>query len=161
MTPENNEFIRVNPDNFWRRKTLEIDDSIIILDKNLEEMIRNKIEELNREIDNIYKVSFSISRPLTFFDKWKYRINKVEREELITQLNKIISWFNQKIEKLRDEYVGSIAQNRSEIEERIQWFFTWKSIHLTEIVWIWAAINAYNTGSMEWAPTKKSKKLKL
>ena len=46
MSPENHEFVQVNPDNFWRKETLELVDNIedIILNPDLINIIDKKFK---------------------------------------------------------------------------------------------------------------------
>ena len=100
----------------------------------------------------MYKVSL--------FDRWEHRLNKNEREELQSQLNEVIAWFNVEIQELMWEYLWTVKENKSEIQEKMQGFFTWKSIYVRQSPWL-AALSSYANNDRQWAVWQKTKKLRF
>ena len=130
---EEQQYVKVDVENVWKKESFTVDESNF-WESPIKEILKNKIAELNKKIDDLYDVWFTDIH-------WEKDLTDQEREQLSQQLQTLADKYNNTINNLVYAYQNITNVNKEDIRYSISEFGIWNIEFNEEQPWTDAYAN--------------------
>lgn len=108
--PENygeQQYVKVDVEEFWKKESLTFQ-NWDISDYRLTEVVRGKLEEINKKIDDLYDVGYADF-------KWEKDLTDEQKQTLMPEIEHMVKDLNAQISYLSTQYYDTSKDNKDEI----------------------------------------------